>query len=987
MTSRVLSSVTLPFISSLLFLSGCANLAEIAEGQCGNMVTEPDYGEECDGETACFTPGTTFQCRHQCIEREDEDGEIERECAVEGYSCGLDNVCRAPSGEYEFVAEITGSPTLGLSQSDFDNDGRLDVLRESATRSFVQFYGDGFSVAASEDIVRIPNDVAPLLAPLNDDDLNDVGFAFKTSQSSGLVIYRTRSDGGLDPTIYSTIPVPADENRDMQAHSLVGNFANDPLHDEVIGFIGPYKGKAGQLVALTDASLLEIGTPDGFKVKALVGAAVGELDPALPCQEIAFAEDGVGEGSNNLFIARPCNPSGNWTTTPNITTLTLPAGNVFFNLDDRFYTVPTDPADEENLLAPIRMHSAVHIADVDGDTLQDIVAVALDLSTLTPEEPLPKASLFVALQQPGGVFPPELMRIRTNVDVTGECDVPNPKLGPVLAFGDFDGDGQVDVVTERTMSRLLNPTVVTPPMGPPELQVDVNVRECVSWGRAVVADFDGNDTLDIVATRIDADLFEGEALEGLDVRRGDGQGAFTKGSISTNRPVQLLEVGDFDGDFINDIVFAETDAVALDDPDASATDEVYAVFGRTFGGFDAPRSLGQVRLARHIAAGRFYDVDATDDIAVLSRPQRRQIAIAPIIGNDSRQLVAPFLFVVPNGNDPPVLTDILSVVQGKFHTDDAVNSFAVVTRDKASDNTDGPIRIWRVVSSGEQAELDVSALAAPDESELDCTDCVFSASDLDGDGLDELVAFGTRFQLDANFEADVSSAIVIFEVDVDNNSFERRGSPQDVTEDNLTFSPSHYDGPNNAPIALDFNGDGTVDIALLANTHNTFDEYDDIVGGFGFYIPSQMVVFWNDHSGSISTSRTTWLDQGTLEIISLTVVQNDTDPLPEIVVAVEEGFDFGEFEGPDEGEFPPDEETEPFPTYGYEDQVTSRVLDLDGEVLPFLEDAKPLIVRGDFAVIEPDAVVAGDFDGDGVEDLLTGDFLGYIVLRGVPLEP
>jgi hypothetical protein len=31
--------------------------------------------------------------------------------------------------------------------------------------------------------------------------------------------------------------------------------------------------------------------------------------------------------------------------------------------------------------------------------------------------------------------------------------------------------------------------------------------------------------------------------------------------------------------------------------------------------------------------------------------------------------------------------------------------------------------------------------------------------------------------------------------------------------------------------------------------------------------------------------------------------------------------------------------------------------------------------------------MGGDFDGDGVDDIIAGDYLGYQVLKGIPIEP
>lgn len=49
-----------------LATSACSELSLIEEDVCGNRVTEPAVGEECDGQPGCEAAGQPFACRYRC---------------------------------------------------------------------------------------------------------------------------------------------------------------------------------------------------------------------------------------------------------------------------------------------------------------------------------------------------------------------------------------------------------------------------------------------------------------------------------------------------------------------------------------------------------------------------------------------------------------------------------------------------------------------------------------------------------------------------------------------------------------------------------------------------------------------------------------------------------------------------------------------------------------------------------------------------------
>ncbi len=953
-------------------VTGCADLSPIEQNQCGNKVTEPLNHEECDGEADCIAPGEAFACRYKCI----EDGDGARSCRLPGYRCGLDDVCRAPSGSYELLSEIGGSETVGLSSADFDDDGRIDVLRESGVETFVQYYGDRFETEATERIIRLPNHVPPLLARLDDDTTSDLAFTAEAPQGSGLVVYRTDSDGALRPTLYATIDIPVPSSERMTARGVIGNFVTDDPQEEIIGMVA------------SDALVLMVGVDDtvqaaltippavGLDPAELVGVAVGDLDPSLPCDEVALAEGRAtgrpgGGPYDRLWIMRPCDDQGRLDSSPAFSALQLPYPYAFVNLDG----APFDPSTGGyDVLPPAPMYSAVHVEDITGDGLDDILALALP----TGNGPQLAGRQFVAVQDATGFtgFLP------AEVTITPECP-----LGPILAFGDFDEDGIPDVVHASGMARIAQVSVDVQ-----KVNIDLQPLACLGsggWGRAVVADFDANGHLDVVVTRT-SDLYQGDAVADLDVWFGDGNGYFTHNVISTSRPVRLLNEGDFDGDSVQDIVYVEADPVPVDVDGALAGDDVMVAFGRSFGGFDTPQALGKIRLARELVAGRYLSADAADDIAIAARPAYRRLAFAPIIGNGARQLVAPHLFLVGVGAAERV-TQVAAVVPGAFAAGGEANDFAVVTLDDAGDAPQPNVRLWRVQSSAAEAHIDADE---PPISGLTCfhvtgdeeddvktlSECVFAAADLDGDALDELLVFESIYTVQDSGLPDVAvdCALHVFEVDQD-GAFQPRGKAI-ALDGGLTFSLRHFAGPLPQPIVRDFDGDGAADVALLANTHELFRGASYVIPALKSYRPGELVIFWNDHTGDLSTARMSRLEASAQQVLGITTIQNDADPHPELVISIEGTYAPGSLPGDGAGE-------EPVEAVAGAERNDSRLIDFDGRTLPHLEDAPVVSIAGNYTAMRPRSVTAGDFDGDGVDDIVAGNSFGYLILRGVPLEP
>jgi hypothetical protein len=109
-----------PALLFALLSCGCSDLPYVAANQCGNLVLE--RGEECDDDApGCGAPGTPAACRFTC----------DRGAACTAPTrCGLDQICRAPSGTYRLSASF-GSPRDQLDLVDLDGDPHPDLLARS----------------------------------------------------------------------------------------------------------------------------------------------------------------------------------------------------------------------------------------------------------------------------------------------------------------------------------------------------------------------------------------------------------------------------------------------------------------------------------------------------------------------------------------------------------------------------------------------------------------------------------------------------------------------------------------------------------------------------------------------------------------------------------------------------------------------------------------------------------------------------------------
>ena len=122
-------------------LSGCSDLPAF-DASCGNFVIDP--GEDCDGDASGLCDA---DCNLRCSD--------EPTPCPDGYVCGADTLCHAPSGLFSTASRSVPLQSDVYAVTDVDQDGYGDVVSLASTSLDVGF-GDG-----SADLSRRASTLTP----------------------------------------------------------------------------------------------------------------------------------------------------------------------------------------------------------------------------------------------------------------------------------------------------------------------------------------------------------------------------------------------------------------------------------------------------------------------------------------------------------------------------------------------------------------------------------------------------------------------------------------------------------------------------------------------------------------------------------------------------------------------------------------------------------------------------------------------------------
>lgn len=295
----------------------------------------------------------------------------------------------------------------------------------------------------------------------------------------------------------------------------------DALVEDTSGFLvfALFEGVTGVYVPDTANSGLprRLGTLPA-PVERFVGEPVAaQVIEGAPCKQTLLAFE--GEARFTLFDV--CQPG--------------PTGSIVWRPQMTVTEIALDP--------PEPIVSGLLAADVNGDGHLDVIAGAAERSFVAYGD-----GQALATAVPWSITPAEGEPI---------TDVPMP-----LAVGDVTGDGAADVVFPGGI-------LLSQPSTTGQSVYASGSAGQQRWTAAVIADLNSNGHPDILTGSSDR--------PGLNFFNGTGTPDFTFFAMPTSRPVQRLVVGDFDGDFIEDVAFTQ------DSGSGQAELAVMMAFGAPFG--------------------------------------------------------------------------------------------------------------------------------------------------------------------------------------------------------------------------------------------------------------------------------------------------------------------------------------------------------------------------------------------------------------------
>ncbi|HEV7558405.1 MAG TPA: VCBS repeat-containing protein, partial [Kofleriaceae bacterium] len=182
-------------LAYLFALAACSDFSTIERGVCGNGIVEP--GEDCDSnDPSCV------RCAVTCTMASD--------CPTSDYACGADGLCHAPAGQLASPTAPVSFAADDIRITDLDHDGIGDLVGASKTSLVVRF-GDAAGGLARLDSIVTPAQTGP--AAFGDLD-GDGSIDVTVSARDGLVSYTSPfgapSPVDIESPIYDAMGQPLD---------------------------------------------------------------------------------------------------------------------------------------------------------------------------------------------------------------------------------------------------------------------------------------------------------------------------------------------------------------------------------------------------------------------------------------------------------------------------------------------------------------------------------------------------------------------------------------------------------------------------------------------------------------------------------------------------------------------------------------------------------------------------------------------------------
>jgi hypothetical protein len=811
-------------IAAIAVLGSCTDLPAVTEEGCGNLVLNTT--EDCDGFSA-FGEGTSCGAVgtvNACHYVCDATNEID---CPSGWGCGSDSRCRRPGGDF---VEVDESPwrfkVFDFTVGDVDGDKKDDLIGHNESSISVRFGSGTGSFATDLDVV-IAQPTGPVEFGLfNDDEMVDS----IVPTAGGLFTLLGQKDRTLEPYAYSPFSVPLDgEFRLVPVESDRLNNLNTELL--LVATISDDMNEAsvmGFLDSIADGEPL----PDGFHTRDLVGR--------LPIADIGIDPDGREEfalafsGAPSVWVYSSVGSAG-----------------------DGPVTVKPDLA--QTIAVPGTVYQGARFTDVDLDGELDLMISYRDNSA----EP----QIGVAYGLGNGAL--SALVWEQVFDSTSITKWALGSSGPFYAYPDM-------ILRAHWTDGV--------PGGAPDGMNPVAFPTTAEWNEALFGDFNGDGETDFAATV--------EGNDGIDVFLNDADGFFNRFHLDTDAPPQSLRLGDFDGDLIDDIAFVESGF-------GFEPDGLSVIFGSTSGGPSEAVSMGRPGILEAIeTVSTVFSAETFDginDLFVVSAsfPDRETRALAIMQGSSSRRLLSPFtLFRDGNTQFPDVPTrpmiadfdsdgvrDIATIAGPAFGFDGTEPA-----------NTEFRQDLFVVRGTGGEGNLDASSTAfepLPDLEEFESDCAVWTAGDIDGDGVTEIVGVD-RSEICGGFGDLGASRLIVGTVS--------ESGFMAATQD---FPDEDYRAPKSVEL-VDVDGDGDLDLVVVFFGNFT----DDPNSGEFITEGSAIVVVWNN-GGNLTAQSTSVVDVSEAGIIfDVAVAEIDGDSVPELVILAE-GAVFSTALDPDTGAYSP----------------------------------------------------------------------------------
>jgi hypothetical protein len=612
-------------------LAGCADLADVPTGTCGNGVIDSD--EDCDPGSntststnptlaTCGAPGGTGACQYICPQGT---------CPA-GFYCGVDGLCRQP------VSPESWSPGNPVSETsaqqilvaDFDGDGVQDAVAVTTSGIDLHFFETtrtstdtaSILVLGPRPAVGTLTHAASSAASGSSDTFYPPSITFDLSD--GLGVFTGGSDRTLTPIPYASLSTPVGSYHAVPFgfdKTLMAGLTEFFVYD-LLG-IDIYNPPAPKTSFVT-FTLGDTRATDGV---------VARFDTSEVCDQIAMAFNSKPQGYVSVWS--PCITA----MPPLVAEVMLPVGTVC---------------------------QALYLFDVDFDGNPDLVIVGVD------------NKVYVAYSNGTGQFAATSSGSYASMTTTVGPPLLTAPGGSPLAIGDLNGDCALDFVdasniytsywmTSKPPASCNKTTAPSQPDGyasytsPPGNQL---------WTEAHIADMNADGLLDVVV---------GSLLSpDVTIYRGTGTPLFNPLAIPTSAGTKSITIGDYDGDLVPDLAFADngpTDAVTM-----ATHDTVYVSFGARSGPPTTPVAIGQIDNVAEIFPATeqaVYGDLIQNPFVAANNAVTKATDVYLFAGNADRQVDAPYILLQATTN-PGIDVPLRSVV-GTFSTPTTTSSGDLAT--------------------------------------------------------------------------------------------------------------------------------------------------------------------------------------------------------------------------------------------------------------------------------------------------------------------